>query len=484
MKIKLVVASMSVLGLICCPMLAAAQTTTTTTTKHKHHHKVVHQTAPAYKGEPVYKGEEVAAPIVNDWYNRIAIDGGVNFDAKWGNRHIGYEGENNQRLSVNDVHLNVTANVNDWVKAFAALSYDNASQALTGANGGPNPLFTTNLPKPGKYDNIKDSIGGVNLEQGYIKFSNANQSPLYLTLGKQFVDFGKYNLHPITQPLTQVVSETLRNAATIGFNTMMMTSSLGVFGSAYVFDSPYKQQMPAVIFAGGTVPGTPIAATSLTPLVSGSTQGHGKPVYGLRIGIGQTNDALQWDLSADYIYNMIGVEGVAYGVGVFNGSNTAGNVGNNGTSTGGTFQNRVGAFALNGDIKTGPFGVELRYVTALQTFSPFDLTQSVVPTTPSATTAGIAGASGAKPWAVGVNAGYAFNAWERGQGVYLGYQASGNAVNLYLPQSRWVAGYGVDVIKNTKVGLELDHDIDYSVSKGGTGNSNNQIGLRVAVLFG
>ncbi len=489
MKIKLVVLSMSVLGMMSCQVLAATQTTTTTTKHKHHHHKVVHQqaAAPVYKGERVYKGEEVAAPVINDWYNRIAIDGGVNFDAKWGNRHIGYEGENNQRLSVNDVHLNVTATVNDWVKAFAALSYDNASQALRGAGVGPNPLFATNLPKPGKYDNIKDSIGGVNLEQGYIKFSNANQSPFYLTLGKQFVDFGKYNLHPVTQPLTQVVSETLRNAATIGFNTTMMNSAVGVFGSAYVFDSPYKQQMPAVIVAGGTVPGTPIAATSLTPLVTGSSQGHGKPVYGLRLGIGQTNDSLQWDLSADYIYNMIGVEGVAYGVGKFNGSNTGGLIGNDGISTNGTFENRVGAFALNGDIKTGPFGVELRYVTALQTFSPFDLTKNVVATTPSTVppvTAGIAGASGAKPWAVGINAGYVFNAWELGQGVFIGYQASGNAVNLYLPQSRWVAGYGVDVMKNTNVGLELDHDIDYSVSNGGTGNTNNQLGLRVAVRFG
>lgn len=478
MKLKLVVASMSVLGMISCQASLAATQTTTTTTKHKHHHKTVSQTAPAYKGEAVYKGEEVAAPIVNDWYNRIAIDGGVNFDAKWGNRHIGYEGENNQRLSVNDVHLNVTATVNDWVKAFAALSYDNASQKLTGAAPGPNPLAVTNLPKPGIYDNIKDTIGGVNLEQGYIKFANANQSPFYLTLGKQFVDFGKYNLHPLTQPLTQVISETLRNAATIGFNTTMMTSSVGLFGSAYVFDSPYKQQMPAVIASGGTVPGTPVAATSLTPAVTGSSQGHGKPVYGLRLGVGQTNDALQWDLSADYIYNMIGVEGVAYGVGLFNGSNIAANVGNNGVSTGGTYENRVGGFALNGDLKTGPFGVELRYVTALQTFSPFDLTKNTVATT------AITGASGAKPWAVGINAGYAFNAWERAQGVYLGYQASGNAVNLYLPQSRWVAGYGIDVIKNTKVGLELDHDIDYGVSRGGTGQTNNQVGLRVAVLFG
>jgi len=318
MKLKLVVASMSVLGMISCPVFAATQTTTT---KHKHHHKVVHQQVASHS----YKGEEVVvAPVVNDWYNRISIDGGVNFDAKWGSRAVGYEGENNQRLSLNDVHFNVTAPINDWVKAFASLSYDNASQTLRGANLAANSLSTTTQPyqrpKAGKYDSIKDSIGGINIEQGYIKFENASQLPVYMTLGKQFVDFGKYNFHPITQPLTQVMSETLLNAATIGFNTMMMTS-LGVFGSLYAFDSPYKQQLAATTTLGGTV-------TPAIPALTGSSQGHTKAIYGGRLGIGQSNDSLSWDLSADYIYNMIGVEGVAYGVGVFNGSNVAGLVGN------------------------------------------------------------------------------------------------------------------------------------------------------------
>jgi len=255
-------------------------------------------------------------------------------------------------------------------------------------------------PKTGKYDNIKDNIGGIVVEQGYIKFANANQTPFYLTLGKQFVDFGKYNLHPITQPLTQVMSETLRNAATIGFNTTLMTTSLGAFGSLYAFDSPYKQQLAT------TTAGTPVGTVPVTvPPLTGSQQGHSKAIYGGRLGIGQVNDSLAWDLSVDYMYNMIGVEGIAYGVGVFNGSNTTGKVGNNGASTGGTFQNRIGGFALNGDLKTGPFDVELRYVTALQRFNVFDLSKNVY------STATLAASQGAKPWSAGINAGYAFNAW-------------------------------------------------------------------------
>lgn len=458
LKLNLVVASMSVLGMISCPTFAAASQHTT-----KHHQK-----APAQKVS--LKGEEMAipAPVVNDWYNRISIDGGVNFDAKWGARNQGFEGENNQRLSLNDVHLNVTAPIADWAKAFASLSYDNASQLLAGASTAANPLATVNSPKPGKYDNIKDSIGGVNIEQAYVKFANMSEMPIYATLGKQFVDFGKYNLHPLTQPLTQVLSETLRNAATIGFDTKV--SVVDVFGSAYVFDNPYKQQISAL-------------QLTVNPSATGSSQAHTKANYGARLGLGQTADPLTWDLSFDYLYNFTGVEGVAYGVGLFNGTNAGGNVGNNGTSTGGTFASRVGAGAINADLKTGPFDVELRYVTALQHFNVYDLSSKTVPTATLATAT-----SGAHPWAAGINAGYAFNAWSKDQNVFLGYQATNNAVNLYLPRNRIALGYGVDVLKTqnavTNVGFELDHDNDYSLGNGGTGDNNNQLGLRVGVKFG
>ena len=44
-------------------------------------------------------------------------------------------GENYQRFSLNDVYINVSANVNDWTKAFASISY---MTATTNPNdGGP-----------------------------------------------------------------------------------------------------------------------------------------------------------------------------------------------------------------------------------------------------------------------------------------------------------------------------------------------------------
>ncbi len=52
-----------------------------------------------------------------------------------------------------------------------------------------------------------------------------------------------------------------------------------------------------------------------------------------------------------------------------------------------------------------------------------------------------------KPWAAGLQAGYGFDVWGKSQNVYLGYQASRETAGLNLPKNRWLAGYGIDIVK-------------------------------------
>ena len=123
MKLKLVVASMSVLGLLSCPVLAATQAKYT---HHKKVHKVSHhcvvkhhyremaalpiQAAPvAIETEPkvdIYQAildgmdhNTGRAKSMPDWFNRIGVSGGANVDAKWGNRRPTYTTENIQRIA-------------------------------------------------------------------------------------------------------------------------------------------------------------------------------------------------------------------------------------------------------------------------------------------------------------------------------------------------------------------------------------------------
>jgi hypothetical protein len=434
MKLKLVVASMSVLGLLSCPAFAADAP------KHKkhyrHHHKMTRKVAATHDYKDM--GALPVQSMMNDWYNRITVDGFINFDTSWGNRSMGYMGENNQRFSINPAQINVNVNVNDWVKGFAAINFDNTSGLLSGASTAANPLTVSNRPMPGVYENIKGSALGANFEQVFLTIGNMDVSPVYLKLGKQFVAFGKYDPHAITRSMTNVLSETLRTAATIGFQTRS-----GLAAEFFAFDNPMRE-----------------AASST------SFNSHTKTNYGGQIAFAMPSDSLGFDVGLGYMYDFTGVQDVGYAVSVYNGTNSA---------TTPTYAHRVGAASLYGDINSGPFSFALRYVTALQHFSSSDL--------PTRATTVAANRANAKPCALDLSAMYKFNAWDRNQNVYLGYQGSRDAVNLYLPKTRLTAGYGMEVWKNTSVGLEVNHDKAYSTTSGSTNDSSNQVHLRVGVKF-
>jgi len=474
MKLKLVVASMSVLGLVSCPVFAA------TDAKHKHHHHRHHhkmmkhhhvkhqqmvehrdykdmgalpiveaactisQTSMILDGTTQNMGRSMPNPCNPGWFNRIQFSGGLNVDlGKWGNRNTGYMGENMQRLSLNDAYLNIGATVNDWAKAFVSLSYNTATNNPDGAG------FTTHKPASGEYsaaysNNIQSaSANTLQLEQAYVTLGNFDASPIYVQIGKQFQDFSRYEIHPMTRSMTQVMSETLATSAKVGFIVPM-----GFHGSVYAFDDPVSK----------------VSQTS-------------KPTnYGVALGFDQPNDQLGWDVGAAYLYNLIGANDVAYGVQNFA---TVGGHGNAG------YNHRVGAVALYGDVNSGPFTLGARWTTAVQRFSALDLPKHGVADFAGPFPAGVSTtATGAKPWAAGIQAGFGFDGWGKNQNVYLGYQASREAAGLSLPKSRWLVGYGVDMWKYTNFGVEWDHDMAYSVANGGTNNNTNLVSLRAGVKFG
>jgi hypothetical protein len=454
MKLKLVVASMSVLGLISSPVFAADTTTTTTTTDTstatpapvKHHHKKYHhmhhmaqsheEMAPAvhedYKAMgalpmPVVDTHQImynamsqntgrSVQAMPDWFNRIGVSGGVNFDAHWGNRSIGYEGENRQLLSLNDAYLNVGATVNDWTKAFTSFSFSNPNGQLAGA------------PLAGQYSNVYLPVAQLNLEQGYITLANYDVSPIFFQVGKQFTDYGRYTIHPFVRTMTQVMTESLQTSAKLGFITQM-----GFHGDIYAFDN------------------TPRAIASP----------HTSTVFGAALGFDQLNDQLGFDVGVGYMSNLSGVNDITAAFG-------------NAYANKGTYVHLVGGIAVYADVNSGPFALGARYTTAIQHFNPNDIS----------TQYGTPVGAGARPWALDVTGGFGFNYWAHNQNIYIGYQTSNNAVNLALPKNRYIVGYDVDMWKNTNVGIEYNHDTSYSSGNGATNNNSNTFGVRGAVKFG
>ena len=447
MKLKtLVVASMSVLGmnLMSYPAFSASPHTQNHYSSHTHQHVANHS---SYKGMGALQPVEVCP--INDFFTAtldvmdhnigrakpttgcnkpIAFAGGANFDAKWGNRSMGYQGENTQRLSLNDVYLNVFGNINDWSKAFASISYNDASGVSTTAR------------KPGQYSNVYPT-NRLTLEQGFIRIANFDQYPIFFQLGKQYQDFGRYYIHPITRTLPQVLTETLRTSAEVGFVTQM-----GLHGDIYAFDNPLNSRFASTV-------------------TSANVRGHASANYGAAIGFDQLNDQLSWGVNLSYLYNMTGVNDIAQAVSQYQLGGA--------TTTGGSYRNRVAGASLDAMVSSGPFSLFGDYVSALSAFSSNDLGSR-----------GLGSVTGARPWAGNLQAGYTFNAGSKNQNIYLGYQASGDGAMIHLPKSRWVAGYNVDMWRNTNLGLEVGHDRDYGISHGGTGDSSNTIGLRAGVKFG
>lgn len=446
MKLKLVVASMSVLGLVSCPAFAAEGQVV----KHKHHHVKKHMvTTHEYKGQD-YKG---ALPVVvencqpgqyaavldvmsqnagrarptEDCNKLISFAGGINFDGHWGNRNPLYQGENTRLFSLNDAYLNVFGNVGDWVKAFASLSY-----------GTPSGVAAGSVLANGQYSNVYPNVAdnSLTLEQAMVRFANFDESPAFVQLGKQFADFGRYTIHPLHRTMTQSLSETLQTSAELGFIVPG-----GFHGDVYAFSDQLPERSAAA---------------------TGFTTGSIKTNYGAAIGFDMPNEQLGWGVNVGYLYNMIGVGDVQQAV-----SQTT----NGSATTGGSYFSRVGALAVDAMINSGPFSLIGDYVTSLQRFNVNDLVSTNT-------------ARGAKPWAGNIQAAYGYNAWGKNQNLYVGYETSGDAPNLHLPKSRWVVGLNVDVMKNSLIGVEVGHDTDYSVSNTGTGNSSNTIGVRGSVKFG
>ncbi len=515
MKLKLIATSMSLLGLISSGAYAAEQTTTHKTMHHKRHHHVIvtsdampcelRQPCVTECGMPttwyqpyldsIGQNTGRAKPTV-DCNKPLAFAGGVNFDYHLGNRHLGYMGENTERYSVNDAYIDAFGRVNEMVKAFVELSYNNASllnqnvttETVTGEGGGflgsassapvgasginPSLLF-------GGYSNVYPGTANgqngfnnlVGLQQAYITIGDLNCFPVYLQLGRQFQDYGRYQIHPITRSLTQVLTETLRTSANLGFVLPM-----GFHGQIWTFDTPQKKY----------------------------TETHSSFTYGASLGYDLFCDQLGYGLGISYISNMFSVNDVDYisrlSINEVNPTpsiNTPNPFG---------YQHRVGAIDIYGHINTGPFSFVADYTTALQNFSIFDIRPNATAYNGVFGTPTTTFGNGAKPWAFSGTVNYAFNYWCKNQNVYVGYQTGDDLALFSLPSSRWLLGYNIDMWKNTTLGVEWNHDNAYganknastgqstsfgvggntittSTSKGRSGNSDT-VAFRAAVHFG
>lgn len=469
MKLKLVVTSMCVLGLMSCPAFAATQTKQ----KVNHEHFKGEETV-GYKDEglKLYTCPKVSIyePIMDamsqnvgrakptvDCNKPIQFAGGINFDTTFGNLNEGFMGENNTRFTLNDAYLNTTAGINEWVTAFIALSYNNIKDsALNGARLDHFVDGEEQGPLPGIYS-AGSTLNALDIEQAIITIGNPEKFPLFLKLGKQYQDFGRYTIHPITRSMTQVMTETLQTSVELSF--ISAYNNMDLHGSAFVFQNQITQGDDDF---------------DIDEPETENSGNNGKTNFGVQLGFGKVSNQLGWDIGAGYIYNMFGVNDIAYAAAFFKG---AGEDENSPIDVSESFYvKRVSGATAYGMVNSGPFSLSAHYVTALQHFDPADFGFSTDEEDDDG--------DGIQPWAADIQAAYGFNYWERSQNIYVGYQRSGDAAQLLIPEQRWIAGYGIDVLKNTNIGLEYSYDKAYDEEDFQDGENTNRVAVRVAVKFG
>lgn len=370
--------------------------------------------------------EGVKTDLSTDWTKYLSFSGGMYADAKAGDQTYDTQGENTNRLSVTNAHLTVQATPNTWSQLTLVTNYSGASN--TYAANPDNAVTSVNR----NGDVNDDNDDSVYIDQAYATFGDDTRYPVFAQIGKQYLPFGQYDINPVVKSLSQVLTEANATDGQVGFVTPE-----GLYGSTYVFQNSVSS--------------------------NGSTDTTNPYNGGAVLGFKKTNEEMVFDLGLGYMNNMSGVDAVA-------------NYIDQGVPEVG-YGSDVSALAPYASFQTGPFGINVDYVTALSYFDkatlPYESTSD----------------NGAKPSAVDSQVSYAFNVKDMDQVLFVGYQVSNQASALNIPKNRYDVGYNIYPLKNVLVGLEVTRDTNYggadTVDVGDTADGENYYtyNARVGVQF-
>ncbi len=114
-----------------------------------------------------------------------------------------YDGKNESDITLATFELGISAQINNWVEATAALLYEQDETDLE-------------------------------VDVAFITIANTDASPLFLTAGQLYVPFGAFETNLVSDPLTLEIGETRETAVQVGF-------VFGDFlGSLYAFNGDNK----------------------------------------------------------------------------------------------------------------------------------------------------------------------------------------------------------------------------------------------------
>lgn len=371
------------------------------------------------------------------WTDRIAISGDLRVNLTHSSRNL-VLAENSKTDDINlaDANFYIDARANDWAQGHVSVKFQQ--------NGSFGLARDRNKSIQSTTDN------SFFIDEAYMSLSNFSESDWYARIGRQYVDFGNYERNVVTQDVVHMFTQTRQTAITVGHSNLLGFFDIdGFHASVGAFRDYVKETGDAT--AAGSAP---------RELIRGwvGSLGYYRNVEGYDITLG-----------AQYLHNLYHTDAMHF----TRANATAGYYDEHNT--------RVGGFAANANLASGPWDVALRYATAL---SKFD--KDVLATKTSDTD------GRAKPWAASVTGTYKFDSW----GGYpssasVSYQTSGEAASYGadltangtnpivrgMPKQRWLVDYTVQVWENTDFSLQYAWDQDYGTeyqldNSGGNANDD------------
>ncbi len=243
------------------------------------------------------------------------------------------------------------------------------------------------------------------LDRGFLTIGQLAKFPLYFTMGQVFAPFGSYSSYMITDPSTKVLGRIKDRIALLGYHGHGIWGDVDV--QAYGFAGDTKKS------AGGH------------ELLS-----HG----GFNVNYGYARDKFKFTLGGSVVGNIMESDGIFSSV-VLNNKNIS---------------RQVYGLSARAKIDYGMFNLRAEYVGAGKHFDSKDMSFNN---------------HEAKPQALNLEGAMEFKLFNKPNTFALGYGRTWQALALKLPKHNFFAAYNISLLKNTILGFEYRHDINYGAKE-------------------
>lgn len=319
-----------------------------------------------------------------------------------------------------------------WATAHVTGMYGNFSgfyQRYDQDNGLTAERTASGLLEPSYHRN------NFSLDEAYVRLEDFSKSPLFLEGGRFYQPFGHYEVHPLSQSLTQELSQTWGDGVSFGAISPLGGQLGNLEANLFIFKPAWDwSQLPH----------------------------QDRSNYGAQLSYRQESDAGSFTVDVGYLHDMNEVNYIVTTTPLNP------NLG---------IEHHVGAIAFDALSQMGPFDTHFDFVTGL---SRFDLNEVAYRQ------------AGATPKAIDVGGGYRFDLLGHDSHFGLSYQHSWQAAFLGLgsvipgaglPEHRAQADYSINLLQYLNLHFLTRYDKDYSTGVGGTGKSGvtGLVRLSVAV---